>query len=228
MYYGRREVEKPSNGFTIFFIMLAILIIGSDIGNIVYVQVMGKENIGEIVSFDQQTARMKGGSREVYSPVVEVNDDGEIFRVIMTSNQTSLDMRDPIGTKVRVKYIPDNNANIIINEPEYLMQEIVGQLNFISFGLLFFMLSLIGFKSNSERRINFNLNKSDKIKFVLSGLILSLVSLLNIYYIVVIRRASLIESIGFTSIISIFSIIFYIFAIIKFIKISMVKKSLMK
>lgn len=228
MYYGRREVEKSSKGFTIFFIMLVILIIGSDIGNIVYVQVMGKDNIGEIVSFDQRTVSMKGGSREVYCPVVEVNDHGEIFRIIMTSHQTSLDMRDPIGTKVRVKYMEDNNANIIINEPEYLIQEIVGQLNFISFGLLFFMLSLIGVNSNSERRINFNLNKSDQIKFILSGLILLLASLLNIYYMLVIRRASLIEFISFTSIISVFSILFYIFAIIKFIKISMVKKGLMK
>lgn len=211
--------ENGNKGlWNIIFICLLAWSLGSNIGRVFYIELMGKSNIGEIVSIDQKTARSKGGSYEVFTPVVRINDDGELFDVVAVFNSTSGDLLDPIGTKVKVKYLDDDKAMFIINESKYLIKELLSVLNFISFASFAYMLNLLSFDSTWKKSLNFNISKKNKIKFILLGVPVLLGIILNLYYKFVVMKVSLINFDIIPFILNITFLIFYLFAIIKFIK----------
>ncbi|MDZ4993337.1 hypothetical protein GNF80_10220 [Clostridium perfringens] len=211
--------EKGNKGlWNIIFICFVIWSLSSSIGRIFYIELMGKSNIGEIVSIDQKTARSKSGRYEVFTPVVRVNDDGELFDVVAVFNSTSGDLLDPIGTKVKVKYLEDDKAMFIINEAEYLIKEILPVLNFISFASFACMLNLLSFDSTWKKSLNFNISKKSKIKFILLGIPVLLEIVLGIYYQFVVKNFSIINFNIVSFILNIIFLVFYLFAIFRFIR----------
>lgn len=213
--------EKGTNKvWNIIFICLVILSLSSSVGRIFYIELMGKSNIGEIVSIDQKTASSKGGSYEVFTPVVRVNDDGELFDVVAVFNSTSGDLLDPIGTKVKVKYLEDDKAMFVINEVEYLIKAILPVLHFISFGLFIYMLNLLSFDSTWKKSLNFNISKKNKIKFILLGIPVLLGIVLNIYYQFVVTEFSIINFSILPFVLNIIFLVFYLFVIFKFIRLN--------
>lgn len=213
--------EKGNKGlWNIIFICFVIWSLSSGIGRIFYIELIGKSNIGEIVSIDQRTARSKGGSYEVFTPVVRVNDDGELFDVVAVFNSTSGDLLDPIGTKVKVKYLEDDKAMFIINEPEYLIKEVLPVLNFICFASFAYMINLLSFDSTWKKRLNFNISKENKIKVILLGIPILLGIILNLYYQFVVKNFSIINFNSVSFILNIIFLVFYLFVIFKFIRLN--------
>lgn len=211
--------EKGTNKlWNIIFICLVIWSLSSSVGRVFYIELVGKSNIGEIVSIDTRTASSKGGSYEVFTPVVRVNDNGELFDVVAVFNSTSGDLLDPIGTKVKVKYLEDDKAMFIINEAEYLIKEILPVLNFISFASLACMLNLLNFDSTWKKSLNFNISNKKKIKFILLGIPVLIGTVLSIYYQFVVKDFSIINFNIVPFILNIVFLVFYLFAIFKFIR----------
>lgn len=212
--------EKGTNKlWNIIFICLVIWSLSSSVGRVFYIELMGKNNIGEIVSIDKRTASSKGGSYEVFTPVVRVNDNGELFDVVAVFNSTTGNLLDPIGTKVKVKYLEDDKAMFIINEAEYLIKEILPVLHFISFGIFVYMLNLLSFDSTWKKSLNFNISKKNKIKFIILGIPILLEILLNIYYqLVVVKEFSIINFSVLPFVLNITFLIFYFFSVFKFIR----------
>lgn len=213
--------EKGNKGlWNIIFICFVIWGLSSGVGRIFYIELIGKSNIGEIVSIDQRTARSKEGSYEVFTPVVRINDDGELFDVVAVFNSTSGDLLDPIGKKVKVKYLEDDKAMFIINESEYLIKEVLPVVNFICFASFACMLNLLNFDSTWKKKLNFNINKKTKIKVILLGMPMLLGIVLNLYYQLVVKNFSIINFNSVSFILNIVFLVFYLFVIFKFIRLN--------
>lgn len=217
----KNEVMKRVN---IFFLIITIVYVISDVGNIAYIEVFGKSEVGEIVSIDKRTLEGKNGDYNIFAPVVQVDENGYVFNVVANIHQRNSNFYEPIGTKVRVKYMINNRAKLIINEANYIVPMLLGPLLFLNFSICIQMLNILGFDGGIKKKLNFNIERGERVKFILLGIPSCIVSILSIYYQIMIIKDDIFSFNIVPSLLNLGFLIFYIVSIIRLIRVNKVRK----
>lgn len=210
-----KEKNEVMKRFNIFFLIITIVYVISDVGNIAYVGAFGKSEVGEIVSIDKRTLEGKNGEYNIFAPVIQVDENGYVFNVVANIHQSNSNFYEPIGTKVRVKYMINNRAKLIINEADYIVPMVLGPLLFLSFSICIQMLNILGFDGETKKKLNFNIEKRERVKFILLGIPICIVSILSIYYQIMIIKDNILSLNIVPSLLNLGFLIFYIVSIVR-------------